>query len=569
MSFETKFSSWLLSLVVALFCCNSVTQAADVGSIRGVVKDTQGLPLAGVAVSLLQGHFNPRIESRVKTDGDGNFEIRDISPGMYALKVSVASYVPLVKTGIEVFSGRVSGLSLVLDNLYQSAVLGVSGGQDGTRPKEKIESVLRSSASTRPILRVLGDSGTTSKPDVESTLEASADSPKKWNDIRGVFSVYNAAYSSDPAIPNLSGTFTEFAVFKDLNAQTSVVFAGIISESGVAEIDSVFRFRNVNGHRPTLRVSLGQLPYFSDLALVSRKFQHLNLYSLDFEDEVRLSQFLSVMYGSEFQMSRPGLPTKRFRPRWAVSVHPSQQTKVTLLRTNSLPRMSRSVALPEGETVEFSSPFEHEYGSRFMFGVNPFTHSELSFEHQLSADRRLVVGAYNDDYTMGRTPISWWLAPSGESVRGAVRGVRVAYRQRLNSQFSGAVGYTLGGGLRDSGADVAYTVQNFHVLSANLVTSFWRSGTQVFTTYRWVSGPSLTVIDPYQEVFDSAAPGLSFQVSQTIPYIGRFIPGKLEAQVDVRNLLGAQNSSETSGSVKRVEFSPPPKSVRGGIQLKF
>jgi hypothetical protein len=78
------------------------------------------------------------------------------------------------------------------------------------------------------------------------------------------------------------------------------------------------------------------------------------------------------------------------------------------------------------------------------------------------------------------------------------------------------------------------------------------------------------VIDPYQEVFESSFPGVSFMVTQLIPYFGRFIPGKLEAQVDVRTLLTRSNPDFYSmAAVRRLEFLQPPKSVRGGIQLKF
>jgi hypothetical protein len=59
-------------------------------------------------------------------------------------------------------------------------------------------------------------------------------------------------------------------------------------------------------------------------------------------------------------------------------------------------------------------------------------------------------------------------------------------------------------------------------------------------------------------------------LSQAIPYVGRLLPGKLEAQLDVRNLF-AKDSSDLYGSAsfRRFEFLQAPKSVRGGIKLKF
>jgi hypothetical protein len=92
----------------------------------------------------------------------------------------------------------------------------------------------------------------------------------------------------------------------------------------------------------------------------------------------------------------------------------------------------------------------------------------------------------------------------------------------------------------------------------------------VAATYRWISGDTITIVDPYQTVFESNSPGLSLAFVQAIPYLGRFIPGKIEAQVDVRNLFGRSNPElYQSASLRRVEFLQPARSVRGGIKLKF
>jgi len=131
-------------------------------------------------------------------------------------------------------------------------------------------------------------------------------------------------------------------------------------------------------------------------------------------------------------------------------------------------------------------------------------------------------------------------------------------------------GYTYGGGIRANDGLTELTPQNFHVLVAKLIADFSHSKTQIATTYRWISGYSITLVDPYQEIFESASPGVSLTVTQAIPYVRKFIPGKLEAQLDVRNLFAKDNSElYNSPTLRRVEFIQPPKSVRGGINLKF
>ena len=215
----------------------------------------------------------------------------------------------------------------------------------------------------------------------------------------------------------------------------------------------------------------------------------------------------------------------------------------------------------------FSSPFQHDPGSRLNFGTNRVTHTDVASEQKVLKNSLLVFGAYSDDYSINKTAL---LGIPSYGVFRSSKGIRLAYRQSLGNRLEGEWGYTYGGGIRANDGFTELTPQNFHVLVAKLMTDFSHSGTQITTTYRWISGYSITLVDPYQEIFESASPGISLMVSKAIPYVGKFIPGKLEAQLDVRNLFAKDNSElYNSPTLRRLEFIQPPKSVRGGIKLKF
>ena len=47
--------------------------AANAGGLAGIVKDSRGAPLAGVAVTLLRGQFNPKVVKTVTKDCTGRF----------------------------------------------------------------------------------------------------------------------------------------------------------------------------------------------------------------------------------------------------------------------------------------------------------------------------------------------------------------------------------------------------------------------------------------------------------------------------------------------------------------
>jgi len=540
---------------------------APVGSVTGIIRDTQGVPLGGAVITLLEGRFNPRVRTTVTADGAGKFEIRDLFPGLYSIKVSVANYAPVIRSGIRVVAGKISNLNLMLETLYQQTGLGGSGDENDGRVKEDIESVLRSASSTRSILRILDSSGEAEDP-VTADFEANPSQLAKRDDTRGVVNVYTTAYSSDPDLLNVGGTFTEFALIRDINPRTSWVVAGVVSDSAFAEIDSMLRLHDYNGHNSSVRLSLGQLPYLASLSpVLDNNLQRLNLFNLDIQDELRVSSVLSVMYGAEFQGTSPTIGARRFRPRWGLGLQLSPNNRVSYLQTTSLPRMNRTLSLPEDESVVFSSAFQHEFGSPLNFGTNHVTHSEISSEQKIREGSVFWVGAYSDDFSATRASMAG--LPTGHALPAA-RGIRVGYRQTLGKRLDGEFGYTYGGGVRTNGESSEFTGQNFHVRVAKLTTDFSQSRTKVSATYRWISGDSVTVIDPYQEVFESSSPGLSLMLTQAIPYVGRLLPGKLEAQLDVRNLFAKDSSDFYNFTpLRRLEFLQAPKSVRGGIKLKF
>jgi hypothetical protein len=361
--------------------------------------------------------------------------------------------------------------------------------------------------------------------------------------------------------------FTDFALVKAMSPGTTWVVAGVMSDAGFAEVDALVRFRESDRHSTSARLSLGILPYLAEslTPLMDRNVKRLNTYNLDLQDEVRLSAMLSVIYGAELQLTDPSSGSSRFRPRWGLKFRPSAERGFTFLRTSSLPQMEKTLELEEGDSIEITSPFQHEFGNRLNFGVSRVTHTEASASQSVGPTSQVVVGVYSDDFSANR-----WLL-SAESARPfiASRGVRVAYKRSFAAADT-VMGYTYGTGLKTDPDFSQLTARNFHLLTAQVKSEIPATGTHVAATYRWISGNSITIIDPYQDLFDSAAPGISLMFVQAIPYFGRLIPGKLEAQLDVRNLLSKVDPGlYQSTTLRRVEFLQPARSLRGGIKLKF
>ena len=556
----------LIALLVAGALHSRAAAQDDRGYISGFVKDSRGTPLGGVLVTVLQGTFNPQVIQRVTTDGFGQFEIKNLLPGSYALSVSLATYLPMLKSGVEVVAGKIERLNLSLQNLYLQTLSPGAPGNPSSDQKEDIGSVLRMASSTRPILRF---QGTGQGADLELDLEsprASAPADQGWH---GSVHVYSTAYSADPDLLDLGGAFTEFVFVKDLNSNSRWLMAGTVSESGYTELDSLIRWKNLKGHNPSLRVSLGTFPYL-DRQVPSEKghLQRLNLFNLDFQDEVAISEMLSAIYGVELQATDPSVKARRVRPRWGLRMRPHPGYQVAFIRTKSMPRHYRAAPSRSGEVLSYSSPFLHPFGSKMRLGRTEATHTEMTVDHEFGNGSLLAVGVYSDEFSPGS---AWAAAGSRSIVPASSKGIRVAYGRPLGHGVHTDLGYTFGGGTRLGQGAFGLTPGNYHVMVARMKAQANSSGTRVAATYRYVSGVSLTVIDPYQEYFESSAPGLSLMVTQSIPYVGRFIPGELEAQLDVHNLFDQHrfDFTDAAGEPRHSEFLQTPRSVRGGIRLKF
>ena len=538
----------------------------DEGYISGFINDSRGTPLAGVLVTLLDGTFNPRVVKKVTTDGSGQFEIKNLLPGSYALSVSLASYLPLLKPGIEVLAGKMARLNLSLQNLYQEALFVDVARDESSGNDEDIRSVLRTASSTRPILRVVESDR---EPDAQLNLDSLRPSSPLEQNWRGSVYAYSTAYSADPDYPDVGGAFTEVVFVKDFNPNSRWLIAGTVSRGGFTEFDSMVKWRNLNGHNPSLRVSLGMLPYFDSKAPARQgQLQRLNLFNLDFEDEVAISEMVTAIYGLELQMTDPSVNVRRVRPRWGFRVRPLPDSQLSFVRTKSMPKLYRKFPLKVQEDFKFASPFRHNFGSKMRLGQTEITHTEIVVDQGIDNQSKFILGVYSDEFSPGRRRVQ---ASPGSPSQIFSKGLRIAYKRDLGDRIQTALGYTFGGGAKVSKGVSDLNSENYHVMVARLETDLNRSKTQVAASYRWISGISLTVIDPYQEFFESSAPGLSLIVSQTIPYVGRFIPGELEAQFDLLNLFDQYHtdSVENAGEFRYSEFLQIPRSVRGGIKLKF
>ncbi len=115
--------SWLLAL--ALVLVPSVARAQDPrGAITGTVSDTSGARLPGVTVTATNVATN--VMSPTTTNGDGEFAILFLNPGVYTVSAELSGFKKLVRQNIEVRIADKLELPLTLDIGQMAETVSVS-----------------------------------------------------------------------------------------------------------------------------------------------------------------------------------------------------------------------------------------------------------------------------------------------------------------------------------------------------------------------------------------------------------------------------------------------------------
>src|SRR6266849_10431518 len=123
------------------------------GSIAGFVRDSSGIPQMGASVLLFNRY--ERLIERTLTNERGTFGFDALTPDLYSVRVSLASFVPAMKQKIAVQPGMQSLLYVNLASVLSSVELVYVAPGQGALMSDDWRWTLKASTATRPVLRVL------------------------------------------------------------------------------------------------------------------------------------------------------------------------------------------------------------------------------------------------------------------------------------------------------------------------------------------------------------------------------------------------------------------------------
>jgi hypothetical protein len=155
------------------------------------------------------------------------------------------------------------------------------------------------------------------------------------------------------------------------------------------------------------------------------------------------------------------------------------------------------------------------------------------------------------------------------------RGMRVVVQRKIASDLTAIFDYSMGGVLDILGNDVAaqelreaLRTQRRHAMTAKLQGRVPGANTRWIASYKWTSGRAMTPVDMFNASAGQSDPFLNLFLRQPIP-CGSFLPGKMEALVDVRNLLSQGYVPVVGQDGRTLYLVETARAVRGGVAFTF
>jgi hypothetical protein len=154
-------------------------------------------------------------------------------------------------------------------------------------------------------------------------------------------------------------------------------------------------------------------------------------------------------------------------------------------------------------------------------------------------------------------------------------GMRVVLQRKVSADLTATLDYAFGGVLDLTRPDVSLqeapqwiSTQRRHALAAKLSGTVPRTHTHWIASYRWINGPALTPVDMFNASPGQSDPYLNLFIRQPIPNMG-FLPGHMEAIIDVRNLLAQGYVPVLGQDGQTVYLVQSARAVRGGVSFSF
>ena len=566
-------------------------RAASYGRINGSVSDPQGSPLMGATVVIvgpLFSAFEPAGSAvqRVITDAHGRFAVERLVPGWYSLKVTSATRLPVMRNGVRVAAGGSVQENFVLGDLLAPLQLRVPSGSVSNWG-EDWKWVLRTSASTRPVLRYREPSkrreSKTAKAPLPSSQRLVAMTPG---------TARRRALASDPGMGSV------LAYLRPLSEDTDLLVAGSMGAGGLqsSTVATMLRRDVLKGDPQELALVVHQLDFSEGFALPAgggrEGFTRAQGLVASYGQTRRISGTVSVSAGFEVDYLNAGQDAFSSRPSAKLEYQPTP-SNLFAVRYGAV-RVDADGSLLERIGVLTAFPRVTMRGYRPR--LEQLNHTEVSYVRHLERGSRVEIAAYHDllenaaVWGFGGAEVLGGLAgnflpnPAADGVtlnvgNFSASGVRAAFTGSLGGNVQVAVLYALGDALavepgassvRGSVKDLRSVLRTrpTQIVGGRVAARLPVLKTRITTSYQWMPVGRVTEVDPYGQANMQLQPYLGVQIRQPLPNLA-FLPAKIEALADFRNLLAQGYTPISQSGENTLLLTPAYRSFRGGFSVQF
>jgi hypothetical protein len=568
----------LTAMVSSFGAEHAAAQAKPVpGKLAGVVRDSSGTPQLGASVELIPEAPGMTISRGFLTDTEGVFGGDKLAPGFYALRVTLAGFLPTLEKHIRISPNLTTVVRVELESMFASLDQLRRAPSNSSPQGDDWKWVLRSASAVRPVLEWMdGDIMGTSTVTVESVKPRAPRLRMEFTD---------GARRPGSASSITGAPSTAVAYEQKLGGTSKMILAGQMSYDSDAP----------GGGIATVWLPTGTLGAGPHTALVLREASlgpegpTFRGVRIDQGGTLTLNDRAVLRYGGEYVLVGLGSAASALRPRAELNVRVTDDWSAALIFA-SMPTgpspLEGGEAQPGGALAAALNELDAFPALLWRAGrpvLQGGWHEELAADRKIGTRGKLQIAAFHDDNrhvaVFGRgndLPSADYLQDylsNGFAYDGGSSsswGARVALREKIDDDVELTAVYSYGGALMPSDTvdgllrDTLRTAQR-HSLSAGVTTKVPRLGTKLDIGYKWISGVTVSRVDGYGESLYDLDPYLHVGFRQPLP---KFAIGRWEAIADCDNLL-AQGYVSTISRDGHVVLVPAFRTFRGGLSVQF
>jgi hypothetical protein len=550
-----------LALMITVLALSAYAEGP--AALSGMVRDAKGTPQVGALVELLGP--NLVVVANTFTDDRGRYTLQNISPGNYNVKASGSFFLPTLRENLRVLADSKIVINLTLNTLYEAFRWLPAKPRQADEPQDDWTWTLRLSAN-RPLLRMLEDGPLVVVSDGDGTAPAL----KARVTIRGGANEFGD-----------SGLHHDFEMERSNGDDQQLILRADLSQAESASLNTVVGYAKQLAPGRTLR----SVAAFEDRPDIQGGFdgQGLQAVILRSSETMDLMNGIVAEFGNEIEAIHLGETQFANHPFAGVSVHAGDNTVEYHVSTS--PGAQHANEIDRASTL---SPALTEKDGRLL--LEQGLHQEFSYERR-DGNVRWRMTVYQDhidnpvvsgggtlslaDWNSGNLlydPNTDLLKVTGQNFFS--NGVLAEMRDRINDDTWFSIAYAMGNALTmdslpgklplDEGISSLHP-RRAGMLSASMSGKLKQAGTQWRASYRWQPTDTVTAVAPFNG--DLPDPYLSFYLRQ--PIHCHMLPYRMEALIDVRNLLAQGYRPFVTQDGSTLYFAQAERSIQGGLSFSF